>query len=295
MAKNDPKKLEKALAKQARRDARKSKEQSKKDMIQNVYSGEFSLANAQKWDLLECWVSESWNDPKHLCQLLVVRRASGGQIGVGLFLIDLGCLGIKDANATGFASYGEFQDGLLEELQDTQGFVQCELDFAAKLVKTAIAYARKLGFEPHKDTKKAMRMLGDAQADNCEVEIPTGVDGKPHYVNGPYENPMRVVNTLNRTVGEGNYTFILMSSDFAEFGNDLEDDDFDEDDFDEEMDEAELSAITESPEFKELTESPEFKELMQTLQNFQQSLDETGSESGAASSKVIDVEGRTQQ
>jgi hypothetical protein len=125
MAKNDPKKLEKALAKKARREARKNKEQAKKDMIQSFYSGEFSLANAQKWDLLECWVSETWNNPKHLCQLLVVRRGAGEQIGVGLFLIDLGCLGIKNANATGFASYSEFQEELLENIQATQALVSC--------------------------------------------------------------------------------------------------------------------------------------------------------------------------
>jgi hypothetical protein len=158
------------------------------------------------------------------------------------------------------------------------------------VVKTAIAYARKLGFEPHKDAKKTMRMLGDAQPDNCEVEIQTGVDGKPHYVNGPFENPLRVINTLNRTVGEGNYNFLIMSPEFEEY----EDDNFD-DDFDDEIDEVELAAITESPEFKELTESPEFKELMKTLENFQQTLDESDSETGAASSKVIDVQGRTQQ
>jgi hypothetical protein len=84
-------------------------------------------------------------------------------------------------------------------------------------------------------------MLGDAQPNNCLDEIPTGVDNKPFYANGPFENPMRVINTLNRTVGEGNYEVLLIDDDDFE-------DDFDNEDFDNEADDEDFETFLESGE-----------------------------------------------
>jgi hypothetical protein len=274
MAKNDPKKLEKALAKQARRDARKSKEQAKKDMIQTVFTGEINISTAQKWDLHQCLVTQDWQDATTLTQLVVLRRSSGGQIAAGIFLLDLGCLGIKNAHTDGYASYNEFETTTLEAIQANQDLEPCSLDFAAKMVKTAIAYARSLGFEPHKDAKKAMRMLGDAQPENCPDEIPTGVNGKPFYANGPYENPMRVINTLNRTVGEGNYEVMLIDPEDM-------DEDFDDDDFGDDFDE---DSEPDDETMQNFLESKEFQELLGSFEKFVQDNDDA---------KVIDVKGRS--
>ena len=35
------------------------------------------------------------------------------------------------------------------------------------------------------------------------------MDGKPYYVNGPYEDPERVLATLERTVGRGGYNYTV--------------------------------------------------------------------------------------
>jgi hypothetical protein len=109
----------------------------------------------------------------------------------------------------------------------------CSLDFAAKMVSTAIVYARGLGFEPQKDTPKAMRILGEAHPENCLDEIPTGgEDGRPFFYGGPYDNTTRIINTLNRTVGEGNYQVVMgmALNDFFADGDWDEDDDDDDDD-----------------------------------------------------------------
>ena len=95
----------------------------------------------------------------------------------------------------------------------SQEIISCDLDLAAKVVYTAIDYAKGIGFNPHKDSRSALKFFHDAHPENCDEEIPTGKDGMPFFVNGPYDNVEKVFRTLNRTVGEGNYHFLAIMDD----------------------------------------------------------------------------------
>ena len=216
----DPANLEKALAKKARKAQRKAQEQARKGRIETVFLGEVNISQATNWKLDKCWVNEDWQDHKSLNQLIVTRRNGAGHIAAALFMIDLGCLGIKNADTRGFADEFQFQNELLEHVEETQDLQFCSIDFAAKMVYNAMAYARGLGFEPHKDARKAIRFLADAQPENCPDLIPLGgEDGKPLYINGPYDDETKILRTLNRTVGEGNYNFTMMTDELSDFGD----------------------------------------------------------------------------
>jgi len=87
------------------------------------------------------------------------------------------------------------------------------LDLAAKVVQEAIIYARSLGFEPNKDTGSALRILGETHPENCHEEIPLGgPHGRPFYMAGPDDNVKRIMMTLDRTVGPGNYHSVVPAS-----------------------------------------------------------------------------------
>jgi hypothetical protein len=45
-----------------------------------------------------------------------------------------------------------------------------------------------------------------------ESAITFGMDGEPHYVNGPYEDPQRVLATLERSVGRGGFHYTSRSA-----------------------------------------------------------------------------------
>jgi hypothetical protein len=246
----DPAKLEKALAKQARRDARKAKDQAKKDRIVGIARpDQINISGAGSWSLLGCWISQNWQERTSLKQLVIARKNAAGVVGVGLFLLDLGCLGVKDAHSRGFSSEYEFKNELLDAIDANQGIETCSLDFAAKMIQTAIAYARGLGFEPHKDARKAMRLIGEAHPENCLDDIPTGgEDGKPFFMNGPYDNVSRIVSTLNRSVGEGNYQMIVGGG--MGFLDDLEyldEADFDDDEFEDDDEEEKVIDVQAHP------------------------------------------------
>ena len=51
------------------------------------------------------------------------------------------------------------------------------------------------------------------------------------FIQGPYDNVKKILKTLDKTVGEGNYEFVSAED---MFGNDDDDFDLDEDDFDDE-------------------------------------------------------------
>lgn len=80
------------------------------------------------------------------------------------------------------------------------------LELARHLVYGAVDYARQLGFEPAPDFEPAAGHLGPWQETSA---ITFGRHGVPFYVAGPYDNPNRVVRTLTRSVGDGNFQFIM--------------------------------------------------------------------------------------
>ncbi|MBE8987818.1 DNA-binding response regulator, partial [Nostoc sp. LEGE 12450] len=43
------------------------------------------------------------------------------------------------------------------------------------------------------------------------IRIECGRDGKPFYVNGPHDNPKKIMETLKRSRGEGNFDFLIGS------------------------------------------------------------------------------------
>ncbi len=91
----------------------------------------------------------------------------------------------------------------------TQPLVRGDLDTAAKIIREAIAYASRLGFQPDPDYREASLLLAGADADACDAQIPLGRDGKPFFVAGPNDNAKKIVAQLTRAVGEGNFDYIV--------------------------------------------------------------------------------------
>lgn len=67
-------------------------------------------------------------------------------------------------------------------------------------------YARSLGFAPHPDFSRARAALGPWEGPSA---ITFGKDGKPYYLNGPNDEPRRVLATLERSVGRDGFDFVL--------------------------------------------------------------------------------------
>jgi hypothetical protein len=157
-------------------------------------------------------VTQSEDDLENLSDpgmaIVTVTRSPGfNRFITCSYLVDYWCLGVKDASGPRKYNRSEYQriTALYYE-SFIGGSEKISLTEAQGIIWGAVEYAEKLGFKPHADFEKAKKYLGEWDR---EVKIEFGKDGKPFYTSGPYDNSASIINTLNKSVGEGNYNCMM--------------------------------------------------------------------------------------
>lgn len=170
-------------------------------------------------DLLGCWLNAGWSvglgvpdradwhDPGAgdgtdglLTALVARRRRHRRKITACVYLVDAYCLGVKNAmgpddmDDRGLRSFtGHVFSGYAASP------VSAPVELVRDLVLGAVEYAHGLGFPPHPDFEQTRSHLGPWKGPSA---ITFGCEGQPHYINGPDDDPDRVLRTLRRTVGD---------------------------------------------------------------------------------------------
>jgi hypothetical protein len=202
MAKTD-KQRQKALAKKAAK-------RKEKTSTLRAASLTPSFKQSGSWPLHECLISKEWDEPMTIATVLISRKSPNGEhVAAAYFLVDLACLGVKDAQSKVYSSVNDYRGNFMRKLEDVQDFEPIDMDLAGKILWTAIDYAEKLGFKPHKDFELASKIIGVIDPTASSVPIPVGDGkGKPFFIQGPRDDFAKVLATLNKSVGEGNYYFM---------------------------------------------------------------------------------------
>jgi hypothetical protein len=139
---------------------------------------------------------------------IFVTRVDRSQYLVCSFLVDYWCLGVKDAMGPKKLDRQKYEMMVSHSADNfEQDFQEISLREAQAIIFGAVDYAGKLGIEPHPDFEQAKLQLGPRLDDLPEIEF--GRDGKPFYINGPYDNPDKIINKLTASVGEGNFHFAV--------------------------------------------------------------------------------------
>jgi hypothetical protein len=179
--------------------------------------------------LVGCWVSPGWSggltltgspdwpDVDYggsglhggLASAVVARQEGRQRVKVCGYLVDTHCLGLKNAVGPRSMAAGDL-DAFVADYFDAHGEAPLPvgLDLVQHLVFGAVEYARGLGFEPHPDFDLVVGQLGEWTPPSA---ITFGRDGRPLYVQGPRDNAASIMATLNRTVGQGNYHYVLQA------------------------------------------------------------------------------------
>lgn len=183
--------------------------------------GYFKSGRARKLPIYECLINEGWEE-EGFAHITVSRKHINGNLSWGVFLVDTYCLGIKDC----FYIFNEAESVYQEQkesLPDILGMQTCDYPLAHNIIYGAVEFANDFGFGPHKDFKVAQFIL-EEDDDSIEImDIDFGKDGKPLYVSGPHDDPAkkdRILATLMRTAGMGNFHFIM-----GKDGDDIYDED----------------------------------------------------------------------
>jgi len=149
--------------------------------------------------------------------VIVARFKGNSDAEVGCFLLDVWCLGVKDAFFDRWSA-GEYEPHLARVFGEhaKQALEPC---CARKLVEQAVAYASQLGFGPHRDYKAACRVFGGISTADCSETFEFGKDGKPFFISGPNESgdrARRIVHMLHAKCGAGNYNYLAATDEVGE-------------------------------------------------------------------------------
>ncbi len=141
---------------------------------------------------------------------MIARQGPSRLVGLVMFLVDIGCLGVKDTVAT-LRGPSEVKE-MIKKLVRERDLKPVPPELARGLVEGAVEYARLLGFPPHSDYRKASLIWGDIKSASIDGNYQFGRDGKPYYCCGPFENAARqqeILRTLERNVGEDNFNYMI--------------------------------------------------------------------------------------
>lgn len=148
----------------------------------------------------------------------ISKKQPNGKLSAAVFLLDVFCLGIKNAMLWKNISKREYE--MMQMMNVAESMMPIEACCLKKLVQETVAYAQNLGFRPHKDFAAAYALLDDIDTNGCKARFVFGRDGNPFYVPGPDETPKkseRILKTLREHCGEDGFDFITEE--------DMEDDD----------------------------------------------------------------------
>ncbi len=182
--------------------------------------------------IAECWISSDWKEAG-MCSIVVARRHTSGNMTFGIYLVDIFCLGLKNSNPLFNKPEYEYED-LLDKIFNTHMYGKTQIDYvlAHNIIYGAVAYAEDLGFKPEKDWALSQMILEEDTEDVALIEVEFGKNGRPCFINGPFDNVNAVITKLNKSVGEGNYDVVMIEGDNDFYGFYDDDDDFEDNDDD---------------------------------------------------------------
>jgi hypothetical protein len=187
---------------------------------------ERASVSAPQDDLSTCWINPGWSrgltwqghddwreskveggegDTPGLALVLIARPYRYDQWSTVSFLVDCGCLGVKNAFGPRTLKSHELKQHVVAHFSafDLPPY-EISLELAQNVVLGAVAYAESLGFSPDPDFAACRAHLG---VWNGSSPIRFGYKGKPFYFAGPHDDVSDIMNTLRRTTG-GDFEFV---------------------------------------------------------------------------------------
>lgn len=192
--------------------AKSKNRKKKKQIVQRIRikPANYIRKYARKLPVHECLIRDDWKETK-FSPVIISRRKANGNIIAATYIVDMQCLGVKDT-FFGFdlspLSYRE----TVEEMGRAMGinFIPIESTLAYNIIYGAVEFAEDCGFDPHKDFTNTTEYLLDNVESVEYMEIAFGdEEGKPFFFAGPNDDSEKIMATLLKTVGEGNFNYTV--------------------------------------------------------------------------------------
>jgi hypothetical protein len=207
-----------AISEQQRQKKLAKKKQKRSVSVKKVTPAMTKAQPYAKYPIHECLIPEDLFS-SGLGELVVARRTPSGDIAFSAFVIDVFCLGVKDAMFL-VMSEDEYEQRIKVEMIRTADRTFEKIhQSSAKLLDGLLNYSKELGFMPHPDCKNAYDIFGDIDASVSPEKYSYGKEGKPFYMNGPYESEAdskRILNTLTKSCGVDGFDTLVLLGDMED-------------------------------------------------------------------------------
>ena len=145
-------------------------------------------------ELVACYVNRHWHD-RGMASIYVLRRVTGGGHVLAAFLVDIWCIGLKDAWGNLSITQQEFQESVLERLPAEMELARVDPDVVRRLVAGGIRFARQNGFRLPRHYQRWTALLGNLGNPETADLRDFGVDGGLRYVGALEDLRRRLVGS----------------------------------------------------------------------------------------------------
>lgn len=164
--------------------------------------------HARKLPIHECLIRDDWKETG-FSPMVISRQRANGNFVAATYIVDLTCLGVKDTSFIYDIDTYSYQENI-KGMETGMGlkFIKIEANLAQNIIYGAVEFAEDCGFQPHKDFTNITEYLLDPVDSIDYLEVHFGdEEGKPSFFAGPYDDAEKVIATLRKNVGEGNFNF----------------------------------------------------------------------------------------
>lgn len=155
----------------------------------------------------KCLIADGY-EANSLTMCLIVRAQPGGKFTFANILVDRLCLGVKSCMANCNSTDVEIEE-LIDRIEGHGVIQEVTPTYFHNLIYAAVDYAAELGFKTPDDFYLAEYVLDPDLIDDGIDDIEMGRNGKPFYIQGPFDDATRILSILNRSVGREGYEFIV--------------------------------------------------------------------------------------
>jgi hypothetical protein len=188
---------------------------NKNKVIQMLSPENYIKQKARSLPIHKCTINENWKE-SGFAQITIFRKHVNDNYTIGFYLVDLLCLGVKDAFYLFNVPQQEFEDNYATRM-DQMPTKKIPYTLAHNIIYAGLEFAEEYGFKPHKTFTSVARYILEEDTDDIElIDIPCGHedDGKPVFFKGPNEDEAfvkKVVAQLDKSAGQGNYYYFELA------------------------------------------------------------------------------------
>ena len=157
---------------------------SKNSASQHLSPEKYIRSRARNLAIGNCYINENWKEAGEAF-ITVTRRHVKGNVTFGIFLVDLYCMGVKDAGYRFNQTPGEL-DEFIGKLGTNSNsgmrMIEAEYVLVHNIIYGAVEFADENGIPPHKDFQTAKYLLEEDDERVPLIDIEFGHNGEPMYI-----------------------------------------------------------------------------------------------------------------